>query len=301
VFVYSQHYELPWEGHVFPAEKYRRVRERLLAEGIARPWEFLEPEPAAREVLELAHDPWYLDELERLAESGLGTDSVFEAPLTREVLGAVVYATGGTVLACRRALSAGGAPAVMNLAGGFHHAFRDRGEGFCFVNDVAVAAAAALAQGFAERIAVVDCDLHQGNGTARIFRDERRVFTFSIHQEDLYPVKETSDLDVGLARAAGDEGYLRLLESSLERVMAGFQPELVIFLAGADPFAGDQLGDLALTKRGLAERDRLVFEAARDRGAAVAVVLAGGYAAKTEDVVGIHVETARRMKVAFGV
>lgn len=188
----------------------------------------------------------------------------------------------------------------MNLSGGYHHAFRDRGEGFCFVNDVAAGAAAVLAAGLAGRVMVVDCDVHQGNGTARIFRDEARVFTLDIHQENNYPQKERASLNIGLADGTGDEEYLRLLAGALGKHLARFGPDLVLYVAGADPFCEDRLGGLALTKEGLRARDELVFGAAREAGAAVAVVLAGSYPPNVEDAVDIHVETARRMKALLG-
>lgn len=298
-FVYSEGYSLPWGGHIFPVAKYRRTFERLLAEGIARTGELAEPLPATREELERVHSPEYLDELEELAQVGVGAESVFEAPLTREVLSAVKLATGGTLLACRLALS-DGRGCAMNLSGGFHHASSDRGEGFCFVNDIAVAAAAVLEEGLARRVMIVDCDVHQGNGTSRIFRSDARVFTLDIHERDNYPRKERSSLDIALPSGTGDEDYLRLLGGALQEHLRRFSPDLVIYQAGADPYLGDRLGGLALTKQGLARRDELVFGAARGAGAAVAVVLGGGYPERLEDVVEIHVETARKMKVAAG-
>jgi len=297
VFVYSDIYDASWLDHIFPVRKYRLTRDRLLAEGIAAPGDFREPTPATREELERVHAPEYLDDLDRYAKVGYGAEEVFEAPLTREILDGVLASTGGTVLACRLAARGG---AAMNLAGGYHHAFRASGEGFCFVNDVAVGVAAALAEGLAERVMVVDCDVHQGNGTARIFRDDPRVFTLDIHQERNYPVKERASLDIGLEDGTGDEEYLRLLGGALERHLPDFAPGLVLYDAGADPFCEDRLGGLALTKEGLARRDDLVFTTARDAGACVAVVLGGSYPPDVNDAVDIHVETARRLKETFG-
>lgn len=302
MFVYSPRYDVSWSGHVFPVEKYHLTYERLLAEGIAQPGDILDPGPASREELGRVHDLEYLGRLDALAGQGLGSETVFEAPLTRDILDGVIYAAGGTILACRTALEgpAGRPRAAMNLSGGYHHAFRDRGEGFCFVNDVAVGAAAVLAGGLAGRVMVVDCDVHQGNGTARIFRDEPRVFTLDIHQENNYPRKEQASLNIGLADGTGDEEYLRLLAGALGKHLARFGPDLVLYVAGADPFREDRLGGLALTKEGLRARDGLVFGAAREAGAAVAVVLAGSYPPNVEDAVDIHVETARRMKTLLG-
>lgn len=292
MFVYSPRYDVPWVGHVFPVQKYRLTHERLLAEGIARPGDILEPAPASREELERVHAPRYLHELQRLSEHGLGQESVFEAPLTREILDGVTLAAGGTILACRKALELA---AAMNLSGGYHHAFRDHGEGFCFVNDVAVGTATVLAEGLARRVMVVDCDVHQGNGTARIFRDEARVFTLDIHQENNYPPKEPASVNIGLADGTGDDEYLRLLAGALGEHLGPFGPDLVLYVAGADPFCEDQLGGLALTKEGLRARDELVLSAARRAGAGVAVVLAGSYPANVDDAVDVHVETARRV------
>ncbi len=287
--VYAGDYELDWPGHVFPVEKHRLLRERLASSGRIPAEEWAEPGPATRVELLRVHPARYLDRLEALARarSPLAI-AEFEAPLSSLVLDAVLRATGGTILAARRAAS--GAVAV-NLGGGFHHAFSDRGEGFCFVNDVAVAVRDVLALGLARRVAVIDCDVHQGNGTARIFGGDTNVFTFSIHQENLYPPKARSTLDVGLEDGADDARYLRELDSALDRIAASFRPELAVYLAGADPFMNDQLGGLALTKSGLRERDRRVFGWARSLGIGVATCLAGGYARRTQDVVDIHEAT----------
>ena len=302
MFVYSPRYHVSWADHVFPVEKYHLTYERLLAEGIAQPGDILDPGPASREELARVHDPRYLGRLDALAEQGLGSETVFEAPLTRDILDGVICAAGGTILACRTALvgPAGPSGAGMNLSGGYHHAFADRGEGFCFVNDVAVGAAAALAEGWAKRVMVVDCDVHQGNGTARIFQPDGRVFTLDIHQQNNYPPKEQASLNIGLADGTGDDEYLRLLEGALRNHVSEFKPGLVLYVAGADPFCEDRLGGLALTKEGLRRRDELVLGAARDAHAAVAVVLAGSYPPDVEDAVDIHVQTARTMKAVFG-
>lgn len=296
-FVYSEDYSIPWSGHIFPVEKYTKTFERLVKEGIAGPKEVVEPRRATPEQLGRVHSGRYLAELERLARDGIGPESVFEAPLTDRVLDAVTLATGGTILAARLALGEGRAFA-MNLSGGFHHAFRDRGEGFCFINDIAVAAADVLADGLARKVMIVDCDVHQGNGTSNIFKSDGRIFTLDIHERDNYPRKERSSLDIALPSGTGDEEYLRLLGGALDAHVERFAPDLIIYQAGADPYVADRLGGLALTKEGLARRDALVFAAARAVGAGVAVVLGGGYPEDPKDVVDIHVETARRMKAA---
>ncbi|MBM4037965.1 MAG: histone deacetylase [Planctomycetes bacterium] len=298
-FIYHPRYELKRGGHVFPVEKYRLLHDRLIAEGLVRAEEFLVPEPATDDELLLIHAQTYLQRLEELVDRPLAAIAEFEAPYPREVADAVRYATGGTILACERALAA--RTAALNLGGGFHHAFPDHGEGFCFINDVAVAIRATQASGLARRIAVIDCDLHQGNGTAFIFRRDPDVFTFSIHQELLYPLpKQQSTLDVGLDEAAGDDAYLAAMERHVPAILDGHRPELVLYLAGADPFEEDQLGNLGLTKAGLHRRDELVLRAARERGVPIALVLAGGYARRTEDVVDIHLATCRVMRELWG-
>ena len=293
-FIYHPRYELKWGGHVFPVEKYRLLHDRLIAEGLVRADGFLVPEPATDDELLLVHADAYLQRLEELVDRPRVAIAEFEAPYPREVADAVRYATGGSILACERALA--GQTAALNLGGGFHHAFPDHGEGFCFLNDVAVAVRVMQASSLAERIAVIDCDLHQGNGTAFIFRHDPDVFTFSIHQELLYPLpKQQSSLDVGLEEGAGDETYLAAMERHVPAIFDRHRPELVLYLAGADPFEDDQLGDLALTKAGLLRRDQLVLAAARERNLPIALVLAGGYARHTEDVVDIHLNTCRVM------
>ena len=209
----------------------------------------------------------------------------------------------GTVTATRLAAVRG---AAMHLGGGFHHAFADHAEGFCYLNDTAVAARTALGDGAAPplttpagrpvaRVSVVDLDVHQGNGTARIFQGDDRVFTFSMHQENNYPPKERSDLDMGLPDGIGDDDYLARLDEGLGVSVTTRRPELVYYLAGADPFRRDRLGGLALTLEGMAERDRRVFTAARDAGASVVALLAGGYAADPEETVAAHLATAREL------
>ena len=294
-FIYHPRYELKFGAHVFPVDKYRRLHDRLIAEGLVAPDGFVVPEPAADAELLLVHERAYLDRLEALLDRPLSAVIEFEVPYNREVAEAVRCAAGGSILACRLALEE--RTAALNLGGGFHHAYPDHGEGFCVLNDVAIAIRATQGRQLAQRVAVVDCDLHQGNGTAAIFAGDPDVFTFSIHQELLYPMpKERSDLDVGLGRFADDATYLAHLERHVPHVLDTHRPELLVYLAGADPFQQDQLGELALTKDGLLRRDRLVLGAARDRGIPVAVLTAGGYALDTADVVDIHVNTVRVMR-----
>lgn len=289
--VYSPHYFADLKGHVFPIEKYRLIVERLEAEGILG--EVVEPEPATREQLELVHTAEYLDDV--LAGRWTPRTASSEMALTPEIARAFLIGAGGSVAAAGLALARGG-PA-MNVGGGLHHAFPDHAEGFCYINDVALAVRAMLHEGRAKRAAVIDCDLHQGNGTAVIFQRDPNVFTFSIHEQNLYPIKQKSDLDVGLPSFAGDDVYLAQLRKYVPLVLDEHRPEFVAYVAGADPYAGDQLGTLQLTFEGLIERDRVVLGGCRDRGIPAAILLAGGYAARTEDTVTIHVNT---YKVAAG-
>jgi acetoin utilization deacetylase AcuC-like enzyme len=275
--------------HVFPMEKFGLLRQRLVDAGDVAVDAFLEPVPASREDLLRVHSAEYLDDLERLRWT-LRTMSA-ELPLTAGIVHAYRLAAGGTTLAAREALTRGFG---INLGGGFHHACPDHAEGFCYLNDIAVAIRALQHEGGVRRAAVVDCDVHQGNGTARAFRGDDTVFTFSIHQQRNYPTpKEPGDLDVGLEDGTGDAEYLERLESALGRVWES-APELVIYQAGADPYREDQLGGLALTIEGLAARDLMVLEGCARRGVPVAVTLGGGYARRLEDTVQIHLATCRQ-------
>ncbi len=285
--VWSEAYEVDIGPHVFPTRKYRLVREQLLREGVVAEDGFVAPVPATDVQLRRIHDPAYL---RKIHEDGFDTRErwALEVPFSDALRRAAVLACGGTLLAARRAREDG---VGIHLGGGFHHAFGSHGEGFCLLNDVAVAAAALLEEDGLERVAVVDLDVHHGNGTAAVFAGESRVFTFSVHQEANYPArKPPSDLDVGLADGVSDATYLARLEEHLPTVLAS-GPELILYLAGADPYREDQLGGLALTLDGLRRRDRRVFEVAREAGVPVAVVLAGGYARREADTVAIHVAT----------
>jgi acetoin utilization deacetylase AcuC-like enzyme len=291
--VYSPRYDLNLGEHIFPTQKYRLVRERLLAEQVAEPEDFLEPAPASDEDILLVHEPGWVT---RLKTGTLSYQEILrmEIPYSRQMVEAVWVATGGSILAARRALADG---VGLNLGGGFHHAFPGHGEGFCAVHDVAVAVRRLLADGRIERALVIDCDVHHGNGTAAIFAGDPAVFTISIHQFNNYPSeKPPSTVDIHLEDRTSDADYLRLLEQRYVPALGLFQPQLVFFLAGADPFYQDQLGGLSLTLDGLQARDRLVMEAARRQGAAVAVVLAGGYALDVNDTVRIHCNTVRAAK-----
>lgn len=288
--VYHPGYDLNLGNHVFPSRKYGMIRKRLLAEGVAEPQDFIEPEPATDEDLLLVHEPGWV---QRLKTGTLTFHDILrlEVPYSRELVRAFWLAAGGTTLAARLALRDG---VGFNLSGGFHHAFPDHGEGFCAIHDVAVAVRRLQREGSIERAMVVDCDVHQGNGTAAIFRGDRKVFTLSIHQYNNYPpIKPPSDIDINLPDETGDEEYLERLREACLAALAEFRPQLVLYVAGADPYYQDQLGGLSLTMEGLRARDRLVIASALLNGAPTAVTLAGGYAIEVEDTVRIHVNTVK--------
>jgi len=285
--VHSPRYECDIGPHVFPTQKFRLVVEALLAEGAVDRSRILEPEPLERRHLELVHTPAYLDDFLALRPTPAVLRS--ELPITAEIRDAYLTAAGGTLLAARRALEDG---SCMHVGGGYHHAMPDHAEGFCYLNDVAVAARVLQREGRIARAAVIDTDLHQGNGTARIFRGDPSVFTFSMHQEHNYPIKEPSDWDIGLPDGIGDAVYLELLARSLPPILDAHRPDLVLMVAGADPYAEDQLGGLRLSLDGLRERDRLVVLACAARGIPVVGLCAGGYARDLDDTVRIHANTA---------
>lgn len=283
--VWSQAYDVNLFGHVFPIEKYRLVRDEVLRRGIAEEADVIDPAPAGSEDLMLVHTREYVDDLLNLRSTVRTMRS--EMALTREIAYAYIVAAGGTTEAARRALADG---VCVHIGGGYHHAYPDHAEGFCYVNDVAVAIERLRKDRVVSRACVIDCDLHQGNGTAFIFAREPDVYTFSIHQENNYPPKERSDLDIGLPDGAGDDLYLRELQA-VGDILGTHRPEVVFYLAGADPFVGDMLGGLALTKSGLRRRDILVFEQCARLHLPVCAVLAGGYASDVADDVDIHVNT----------
>jgi len=285
--IHSPDYACDIGIHVFPVRKYGLVRERLVSEGDVSEAEILAPREPSREDLLRVHTAEYLDDLESLRWTPRTMWS--ELPLARDIVHAYILAAGGTLLAAREALARG---AAAHIGGGFHHAFAERAEGFCYVNDLAVAIRALQHGGAITRAAVVDLDVHQGNGTAHIFQDDDDVFTLSIHQENNYPVKQRSDLDVGLDNGVGDDEYLSRLAEALEQIWA-FAPEIVLYQAGADPYADDLLGGLALSLAGLEERDRRVIEGCGERGIPVVITLGGGYARNVEDTVRIHTQTCR--------
>lgn len=285
-FVYSSAYIADIGTHVFPIKKYQLVTEALRKLHHIPASAFLEATPASREQLLRVHTDRYLDDLERCRWTARTMQS--ELPLSSAIVEMFIVACGGTIKTAEIAMEDG---VAVHIGGGFHHAFSERAEGFCYLNDLAVAVQEMHARGAIQRAMIIDCDLHQGNGTARIFQNEKSVFTFSMHQLDLYPVKEKSDLDINLDKGTSDAEYLRLLRTHIPDVLAKFEPELILYQAGADPYEGDQLGDLKLTIAGLRERDRLVFQWAKENHIPIAATLGGGYARNTNDTVTIHVNT----------
>ena len=320
--VYCEKAYLPIGEHVFRPEKYSAMRERLLEAGAFTESDFLAPLPCRDDDLLLVHTPLWVEKIRRGTMS-IREEMELEVPYSRELAEAFRFMAGGSILASELALRDG---CCVHLGGGFHHAFADHGEGFCLINDVAIAIRCMQREGRIARAMVVDCDVHQGNGTAAIFgtgarevfptqsatmiskRDAhmetspaRDVFTISLHQENNYPYwKPASSIDVNLPDGTTDADYLHWLEKALDDAMQRFEPQLVCYVAGADPFAEDQLGGLGLTIEGLRLRDLRVFRFARERGLPVMATLAGGYARRPSDTVAIHVNTALAAKEVFG-
>jgi len=286
--VYHPNYDLNLGPHVFPSQKFRLIQLMLLREGIAGPEDFVLPEEASDVDLLRVHTPEWIGKL----RSGTLTASEImklEVPYSPELARACWLAAGGSILAGQMALRDGFG---CNLGGGFHHAYANHGEGFCAINDVGVAIRRLQADGGIRRAMVVDTDVHHGNGTAHIFRDDESVFTISIHQLNNYPAhKPPSNVDLNLDDRVEDDEYLETLLPAVAESLEKFGPDIVFYVGGADPFCEDQLGGLMLTKKGLKERDKRVFEEARKRGVPVATTLAGGYARQVEDTVRIHVNT----------
>src|SRR5882672_3553227 len=294
--IYSDDYYLPIGAHVFPAEKYRLTRDRLLELGVAHVEDFVAPPLASDQDVLLVHTPEYVQKL-KTGTLSPGEELALEIPYSLGLVGAFWLAAGGSILAAEHALNDG---VAISIGGGFHHAFPDHGEGFCMIHDVAVAIRRMQRDGKIRTAMTVDCDVHHGNGTAAIFAGTRDVFTISLHQENNYPqVKPPSSIDVDLPDGIGDGEYLGWLDNALSSGLRQFQPELLCYIAGADPYREDQLGGLNLTIEGLKRRDELVFRVARARGIPVMVTYAGGYARKVEDTVSIHCNTVIAAKEVF--
>ena len=316
--IYSDEYYLPIGQHVFPAEKYRRVHRNLIESAVADPADFITPQAASDQDILLVHTPQYVEKL-KTGTLSAREELQLEVPFSPELVHAFWLAAGGSILAAQYALKDG---VAVNIGGGFHHAFPDHGEGFCMIHDVAVAIRRMQRDGKISAAMTVDCDVHHGNGTAAIFAGTRAgsqitsdplpssgpsvlgrktlmrgaqagdVFTISLHQENNYPAqKPRSSIDVDLPDGTGDDDYLAWLDNALSSGLRQFMPELICYVAGADPYKEDQLGGLALTIEGLKKRDELVFNVAKTRRIPVMVTYAGGYARRVEDTVAIHSNT----------
>ncbi|PJF22484.1 MAG: histone deacetylase [Phototrophicales bacterium] len=284
---YTDQFVLPLPpGHRFPMEKYARLRQRVEASGIA---EMCVPNAATDTQILRCHDADYLERV----KNGTLTPSEIRRigfPWSLEMVERSRRSSGATIAACYAALQEG---IAVNLAGGTHHACRDHGEGFCVFNDATIAARDLQATGAVIRVLIVDCDVHQGNGTADITKDDHTIFTFSIHGEKNFPYRKiNSDLDIGLPDNTGDDEYLEMIEEGIQRALFLADPDIVIYQSGADPFIGDRLGKLAITKDGLARRDRLILHLLRVvHHLPVAVTMGGGYAKNIDDIVDIHFQT----------
>lgn len=295
--LYSDHYviELP-ANHTFPIQKYRLIREQLVAEGTLGPADILEPtlaDPA--DVLQVhTRDYW-----ERLTAGTLSPSAIrrMGLPWSEALVQRSRASVQGTLTGARIAIRD---QIAINLAGGTHHAFPDRGEGYCVLNDIAIAIRCLQRDGWMQRMAVIDCDVHQGNGTAAIFANEPDVFTFSLHGANNYPlVKVPGNLDIGLPDGTRDEEYLRSLQAVVPKIFDEFRPGLVFYLAGVDPHERDRLGRLSLTHQGLRQRDEFVLQACRDAGIPLAVTLGGGYGQDIRDTVEAHCNTVRAVRAVF--
>jgi acetoin utilization deacetylase AcuC-like enzyme len=323
--IYSDDYFLPIGAHVFPAEKYRRIHDQLLTAKVAEPSDFVTPQVASDEDILLVHTPQYVQKLKTGTLSPREVQEM-EIPYSSELVHAFWLAAGGSILAAEHALQD---RVAINIGGGFHHAFPDHGEGFCMIHDVAVAIRRMQRDGKIRTAMTVDCDVHHGNGTAAIFAGTRApsdplpstaasvldssrtgkanqshdgdVFTISLHQHNNYPAwKPPSSIDVDLPDGTGDDDYLAWLDNALSSGLRQFEPDLICYIAGADPYREDQLGGLALTIEGLKKRDDLVFRVAKARNIPVMVTYAGGYARKVEDTVTIHCNAVVAAKEVFG-
>ncbi|MFQ5914878.1 MAG: histone deacetylase [Nitrospinota bacterium] len=287
-FVYHPGYYSDVGEHVLQTRKYRKTYERFRAEENVPDACFFEPRAATLEEVLLVHTQEYVRDLLGYRHTHRTYPS--ELPISKEIIDSFFLATGGTILACRLALEHGRA---LNLTGGLHHCFPARAEGFCYLHDSAVGIRCLEREGKIHRTAVIDCDLHQGNGTAAIFAGDPEVFTFSIHQENLYPVKERSDLDIGLGDFDGDDVYMGHVRRVVPKILEDHQPDFVLYESGADPFKGDQLGTLQLSKECLFERDCFILQECAKRAIPTGGVLGGGYAADPEDTVEIHANACK--------
>ncbi len=286
--IYSDNYEVDLGMHVFPTRKYKCILNNLLEKGIISREDIIEPPMPSREDLLRVHTEDYIRKLEEFTLS-IEEIMVMEVPYSLELKVASWKAVGGTIAATELALQEG---LGVHIGGGFHHSFPDHGEGFCVLNDVAVAIKVGLDKNWFTRPCIVDLDLHQGNGNAFIFRTDERVFTFSMHQYNNYPmIKPPSRIDINLPDGVKDEEYNSILIEQLDNIYKRHKPDIIYYIAGADPYENDLLGGLCLTKRGLEERDKIVIKKAYDNGTKLIILLGGGYASDFKDTVDIHIKT----------
>jgi acetoin utilization deacetylase AcuC-like enzyme len=291
VLIYHSLYNLDLPGHVFPAHKYSHLYDRVKKDPVFASWDVMRPERVLDHDLELVHTKEYLDDLFSYEHTERTMYS--ELPLNRNIVNSFCYGVGGTVLAMELTAKH---KFAFNMGGGYHHSFPDRAEGFCYLNDIAIAVKKAKETSEDHKALIIDLDLHQGNGNSYIFQYDDKVFTFSMHQGNLYPKKENSNLDVHLEAGIKDDQYLTLLRDSLEKIKKTFDPDIVYYLAGADPYEDDSLGELKISMKGLKERDRLVRSFCTENNAPCVITLAGGYARDFRDTVEIHFNTI----AAFG-
>ncbi|MBK8393908.1 MAG: histone deacetylase [Leptospiraceae bacterium] len=286
--VYSTYYDIYLGDHVFPGNKFSKIYELICLDESFSKITIHEPEKATIEQLATIHTKEYLDDLFNLKITDRTRFS--ELPLTDRILESFLYGVGGTILAMELSKDY---PFVMNLGGGLHHSFSDHAEGFCYLNDVAVASRIFLKNNPGKSVLIIDLDVHQGNGTAHIFKDDPSVFTFSMHQDNIYPKKEVSNFDVSLPENLSNSEYLSLLDKNLIEIKRQIKPDLIFYLAGADPFEGDRLGSIKLSFDGLEKRDQIVKNFALEVKARTVIVTAGGYAKHFLDTVKIHYHTAQ--------
>lgn len=294
ILVYHPKYKLELGEHVFPGLKYPLVYDALAAEGLLERFKVLTPAPAKGSELSLVHSPDYLMDFGK----GRHTFRTYlsEMPLDAEIARTFILMCGGTIRAAREALESG---VAINLAGGFHHGYPCHAEGFCYLNDIAVAVKVLLKQRLIGKALIIDLDIHQGNSTSHIFKNDENVFTCSIHQQTIYPPKERSDMDVGLRKGVDDSEYLEILEQTLKMLDKRVSGDIVLMVAGADILMTDSLGQLMLSKEGIAARDDLVMNWAKRWGKALVLTLGGGYSRYLQDTIEVHVGTLKAVLKNF--
>ncbi len=287
-FVYSEQYNIPLQEHIFPGNKFRKIYELLCLDKQYSELSFFEPNKALRQQLSLVHTKEYLEDLFQYRNTDKTKYS--ELPLNPKILDCFLYAVGGTILATELSSQF---KTVFNIGGGFHHSFSDHAEGFCYLNDIAIAAEMYRLKNPDHKILILDLDVHQGNGNAKIFENHENIFTFSIHSDCIYPKKEISDLDINIPDNIKDDKYLQILNKSLADILLNFKPDLVYYLAGADIYENDSLGNFKISMKGIKQRDSIVKKFISDCNSKLVVLTAGGYAKSFMDTIFIHLQTAQ--------